>query len=79
MGILNLTPDSFYAGSRAGDVEQAVARARKMVAAGCDGLFLETHPAPLTCSCDAEVMLPLGELEGLLRDASRIYHGNRDG
>ncbi|MBC6993269.1 dihydropteroate synthase [Lewinella lacunae] len=34
MGILNLTPDSFYAGSRIASVQQAVDRAGEMLAAG---------------------------------------------
>jgi dihydropteroate synthase len=35
MGILNVTPDSFFDGGRWQDVEAAVAHARKMVAEGC--------------------------------------------
>ncbi len=34
MGILNVTPDSFYAGSRIASVQQAVDRAGEMLAAG---------------------------------------------
>ncbi len=67
-------------GDRSGGRPQfAAALARAAMAAGADGLFIETHPDPLSCSCDAEVMLPLADLEDLLRDASRIFHGNRDG
>ncbi len=36
MGILNITPNSFYPGSRSADVRQAVLRAKEMVAAGAD-------------------------------------------
>lgn len=36
MGVLNLTPDSFYSGSRYNNVEAAVSRARKMVEDGVD-------------------------------------------
>lgn len=36
MGILNVTPDSFSDGGQYSDVEQAVARAHVMVAAGAD-------------------------------------------
>lgn len=36
MGILNITPDSFYPGSRAGGTEKAVARALKMANDGAD-------------------------------------------
>lgn len=36
MGIINVTPDSFYAASRAADAATAIDRAREMLAAGCD-------------------------------------------
>jgi dihydropteroate synthase len=36
MGILNCTPDSFYPGSRAASLQDAVDRAREMIAAGAD-------------------------------------------
>jgi dihydropteroate synthase len=66
MGILNLTPDSFYAGSRAGDVEQAVARARKMVAAGCDLLDLGAESSrpgaePVGAAEEQDRLLPVLE------------------
>lgn len=51
----------------------AAALARAAVAAGADGLFVETHPEPLTCRCDAEVMLPLAGLDGMLREAAGIF------
>lgn len=47
--------------------------ARAAAAAGADGLFIETHFAPLSCLCDAEVMLPLSELPRLLEEAARIF------
>ena len=34
MGILNLTPDSFYAGSRVQEIDQALSRADSMLSAG---------------------------------------------
>ncbi len=40
MGIVNLTPDSFYGGSRTSDVQSAVSRALQLVAAGADLLDL---------------------------------------
>ncbi len=40
MGVLNLTPDSFYAPSRAGAREEAGARARRMVEEGAEILDL---------------------------------------
>jgi len=46
---------------------------RAAVAAGCDGLFLETHPEPRQALCDASSMLPLREMEHLLRQAKAIH------
>ncbi len=36
------------------------------IAAGADGIFLETHPDPVRAMSDAGSMLPLDKLEGLL-------------
>jgi dihydropteroate synthase len=36
MGILNMTPDSFYPGSRSGDRAEGAARANRMASAGAD-------------------------------------------
>ena len=46
--------------------------ARSAVAAGADGLFIETHPDPARAKCDATTMLPLAQLESLLRDCLAI-------
>jgi len=46
---------------------------RAAVAAGCDGLFLETHPEPRRALCDASSMLPLREMEHLLRQTKAIH------
>jgi 2-dehydro-3-deoxyphosphooctonate aldolase (KDO 8-P synthase) len=56
-----------------GRPEYAATLARAAVAAGCDGLFVETHMTPLACKCDAEAMLPLGELRGLLGELSKLW------
>ncbi len=40
--------------------------AKCAMAAGADGLFIETHPDPENAKSDAAVQLPLNELEGLL-------------
>jgi 2-dehydro-3-deoxyphosphooctonate aldolase (KDO 8-P synthase) len=47
--------------------------ARSAIAAGCDGLFVETHFEPLSCGCDAEAMMPFGEMPGLLEEAAGIF------
>lgn len=46
---------------------------RAAVAAGCNGLFLETHPRPGQALCDASSMIPLGEMEQLLRQTKAIH------
>ena len=40
--------------------------ARAACAAGCDALFIETHPTPARALSDAHSMIPLSELRGLL-------------
>lgn len=40
--------------------------ARAGIAAGVDGIFIETHPSPETAKSDGANMLPLNQLEGLL-------------
>ena len=46
--------------------------ARAAVAAGCDGLFLEVHPDPDHAPSDGPNMVPLKDLEGLLRQVVKI-------
>lgn len=43
------------------------------LAAGADGLFIETHPRPHEALSDGANMLPLGQLESLLKKALRVY------
>jgi 2-dehydro-3-deoxyphosphooctonate aldolase (KDO 8-P synthase) len=46
--------------------------ARAGIAAGVDGLFIETHPRPSEARSDGANMLPLDQLEGLLEQLVRI-------
>lgn len=46
--------------------------ARAAVAAGCDGVFLETHPDPDRALSDGPNMLPLADLPRLLRQLSQL-------
>jgi len=56
------------AGARsAGDGRWAPLLARAAVAAGCDGIFVETHLDPRRALSDAENALPFRELGGLWR------------
>ena len=54
--------------------------ARAGVAAGCDALFIETHPCPEKALCDASSMLQLNKLEDLLNESGEIFkivHGRK--
>lgn len=42
-------------------------------AAGCDGLFIETHKNPADAKCDASSMLPLSRLKKILITARKIH------
>lgn len=46
--------------------------AKAGIAAGADGIFLETHPNPSEAKSDGANMLPLNQLEGLLEKLVRI-------
>jgi 2-dehydro-3-deoxyphosphooctonate aldolase (KDO 8-P synthase) len=46
--------------------------AKAAVAAGVDGLFIETHPDPASALSDGANMLQLDQLEGLLENLLRI-------
>jgi 2-dehydro-3-deoxyphosphooctonate aldolase (KDO 8-P synthase) len=60
------------AGSSGGDPEHIPSLVLAAVAAGCDGLFLETHPRPASAPSDATNMLALEELEPLLERVQAI-------
>ncbi|MEO6445258.1 MAG: 3-deoxy-8-phosphooctulonate synthase [Gemmatimonadaceae bacterium] len=47
------------------------------IAAGANGLFLETHPNPERAPSDGPNMLPLGDMEGLLRRAVAVWEAAR--
>ena len=64
MGILNLTPDSFYEGSRCSGEEQALIMAERYVEEGADILDLgaeSTRPGakPITAAEELERLLPV--------------------
>lgn len=46
--------------------------ARAAVAAGCDGVFLETHPDPDKALSDGPNMLPLSEVPRFMRQLQRL-------
>jgi 2-dehydro-3-deoxyphosphooctonate aldolase (KDO 8-P synthase) len=55
-----------------GDRRMAPTLAQAAVAAGCDGLFLETHPEPDQALSDGPNMVPLDELPALIRCCLRL-------
>lgn len=56
-----------------GDGKLAPVLARAAVAAGCDGVFIETHPNPAEAFSDGPNQIPLAELSALLRQLLRIH------
>lgn len=59
-------------GSSGGDPRHIPALVRAATAAGCDGLFLETHPEPTRAPSDSTNMLPLERLRPLLEEVLAI-------
>ena len=59
-------------GSSGGDPEFIAPLVRAAVAAGCDGLFLETHPSPGEAPSDSTNMLALDDLKALLEEALAV-------
>jgi 2-dehydro-3-deoxyphosphooctonate aldolase (KDO 8-P synthase) len=59
--------------STGGDRAMAPVLARAAVGAGIDGLFIETHPRPDESPSDGANMIPLAQMEGLLRTLSAIH------
>lgn len=63
--------------STGGDRTMAPVLARAAVAAGIDGLFIETHPRPEQSPSDGPNMIPLAQMEGLLRTLKTIHEASR--
>lgn len=67
------------AGAQSGGEREFVALlARAAVAAGVDGVFLETHPDPPRARCDAASQWPLDRLEPLVESLLRIHAVGRE-
>lgn len=66
------------AGSSGGDPEHTPALVLAAVAAGCDGLYLETHPEPDRAPSDGATMIPLDRLEPLLRRALAVRRAREE-
>lgn len=55
-----------------GDRKMVPYLARAAVAAGCDGLFVETHPTPDQAKSDGPNMIPLDEFPALVKLCTRL-------
>jgi len=63
--------------STGGDRAMAPVLARAAVAVGIDGLFIETHPDPDRSPSDGPNMIPLAQMEALLRTLKIIHEASR--
>ncbi len=63
--------------STGGDGSMAPVLARAAVAVGIDGLFIETHPQPAQSPSDGPNMIPLAQMEALLRTLKTIHEASR--
>ncbi|MGE5544431.1 MAG: dihydropteroate synthase [Bacillota bacterium] len=75
MGILNVTPDSFYDGGRYCEVEAAVKRAREMVEEGADLIDLggySTRPGASPVSPEEEISRVIPVLKRLKQELPQI-------
>lgn len=59
--------------STGGNREYVEYLAKAAIAVGVDGLFMETHPDPDAAKSDGPNMVPLGEMEALLKKLIRVY------
>ncbi|MBN2009261.1 3-deoxy-8-phosphooctulonate synthase [candidate division KSB1 bacterium] len=67
------------AGNKSGGQPQFIfPMTRAAIAAGCDAIFLETHPCVEEALCDAANMLPLQRLEELLKQLMEIQHAMKN-
>ena len=70
-------PGRGQGGASGGAREHIPALAAAAVAAGADGLFMETHPDPARAPSDGPNMVPLGELDALVARLVRVWEAAR--
>jgi 2-dehydro-3-deoxyphosphooctonate aldolase (KDO 8-P synthase) len=63
---------------RGGNPEFVPALSRAAIAAGCDAIFIETHPDCANALCDAASMWPLDKLANLLEQIKRMDDVRRE-
>jgi 2-dehydro-3-deoxyphosphooctonate aldolase (KDO 8-P synthase) len=64
-------------GKSSGQREFVPPLARAALAAGADGLFVETHPDPANAISDGPNMIPLAELPGVLASSLAVWNAVR--
>jgi 2-dehydro-3-deoxyphosphooctonate aldolase (KDO 8-P synthase) len=62
-----------------GQREMTPTLAKAAVAAGANGLFFEVHPEPEKAKSDAACVMPIAQLEGVLRTCKEIFEVVRAG
>ncbi|MFN8645959.1 MAG: 3-deoxy-8-phosphooctulonate synthase [Gemmatimonadales bacterium] len=72
-------PGQGVGGASGGQRDHIPALLLAAAAAGADGFFLETHPAPERAPSDAATQWPLEELESLVERALEVWHAARSG
>ena len=60
-----------------GNSEFAPVLAKAALAAGANGLFIETHPEPTKSPSDGPNMVPLAQMSGLLKRLLRVFDAAR--
>ena len=71
-------PGMGVGGSSGGAREFIPSLSRAAVAAGANGLFLETHPSPDSAPSDGPNMLPLNQLNNLIEKLLEVWHVTRN-
>jgi 2-dehydro-3-deoxyphosphooctonate aldolase (KDO 8-P synthase) len=61
-----------------GQREFAPVLARCALAAGANGLFIETHPRPERALSDGPNMIPLAEMPALLRGLLKVFKAAKE-
>jgi 2-dehydro-3-deoxyphosphooctonate aldolase (KDO 8-P synthase) len=62
----------------AGEREFAPVLARAALAAGANGVFIETHPQPEQALSDGPNMIPLAEMPSVLQGLLKVFHAVRE-
>src|SRR3954462_13352410 len=65
-------------GKSSGQREFVAPLARAALAAGADGLFIETHPDPANAISDGPNMIPLGEMSAFMESCLKIWRTTRE-